>query len=972
MPAGAAGAGRVAGEPPAASGDGEGLRPWRWGAGPGWSRLLGRLYRLRLSAGFLPAAPALFLLLWYAGAAVAEHARHDRAVGEDRPLDAELFQLHLHDHLTRDLRSLAHSPPPRSTELPTVALTLGAAELEALAACDISEGPSAYVEGTLRFDRDLFRVQVRYRGQEAWHRDYPQKSWKVRVLDGKLVQGTATFNLINSPEPLAFDEVLALDVAREQGLLTPASFPVRMLLNDAAMGVYFFVAQPDTDLLRAGNRVPGPLYSGNDATPDPATGVSRLWQDARYWKQVDVDLRGVPADPAPLERLLALVRRGSQVEFARFARDHLDLTRLAKLDAINVVFGADRQDFGRNHRLVLDPVTGRFEPLATEFRGWRHTRELNRVEHPLLLRLKELPEYPTLRNREVWRLIHGPCSVEAMRDRARRIRDKLAPEQAADPYWDAFDLLPPGDNYFERMIRPMTAERQETVLALRLEDYERRVAYLVEELSKPGLAWTLRSSREGGVRLEAAVDGNAGYRVDEVSVEWPADCMPARWSLSADRPDGAGGRGSVERTADLSARQAARPLWAIYPGVALEARKPHPTRGNVVSRTDARVYRFRIEAGGCAPAAARVRATNLVTGAVEERTAAAGDGPPGPVVCAETTPDLAAGRASLHPWCLPVEPRRVVRMGPGTVRVDETREFGPGETVRIDPGTTVELAEGASLVFRGPLFAVGTAAAPIRFVPQERRWGGLALIGPGTAGSQIAHFEVSGATAPDVPLTKTPSAVDIQDTSAVVVAHGRVRGGGGQAETFRAAYVRGLLLGDLEFREARGDAVDLEFVLGAIRGLTVVEAGEEALDVNGGVVTLADARLLDCGGNAISVGSGGRLWAARVLAAGSRTGLLVKAGSRVWLEDVLFRDNGTAAVVRVWGEHWPGSSRLRAERTRVAGGAGLVVEDGVLDPLPDLPPGLPEDALRPLREALGLAAWSELDGALRRWREGSP
>ncbi|MBN1772732.1 MAG: CotH kinase family protein [Deltaproteobacteria bacterium] len=966
----------MTGAPPAAAGDGNGLRPkpWRWNAGPGWSRLFGRLYRLRPAPGFLAAAPALFLLAWYAVGAVAEHARHDRAAGEDRPLDAELFQLHLHDRLTRDLRALRQSPQLRSSDLPTVALTLGADELEALAACDITEGPSAYVTGTLRFERGLFRVQVRYRGQESWHRDYPQKSWKMRVLDGGRVHGTATFNLINSPEPLAFDEQLVLDVAREQGLLTPAAFPVRMLFNDTGMGVYFFVAQPDTDLLRSSDRVPGPLYSGNDASTHPETGVSRLWEDAQYWKQVDADEGGVPADAAPLERLLALVGSGSQAEFARFARDHLDLRRLALLDAINVVFGVDRMDFGRNHKLVLDPVTGRFEPVASDFRGWEHTRDLNRVEHPLLIRLKELPEYLTARNRQVWRLLHGPCSLEAVRERARRTVDELAQDQAADPFWDAFDLLPAGDGYFEDMIRPMTAERQELVLAGRLDEFERRVAYLREELSKPGSTWTRRTATDGGVLLEAAVDGPAGYRLDEVRVEWSAGCVPERWRMSAERTGGAGKAGT---TGEWAAGQAVRPGWPLYPGTVLEARKPHPTRGNVVSATDERTYRFRLEAGGCVASAVHVRTTNLVTGGVEQRMAAApassGVAADEPLACAETAPGLVPGRRSLHPWCLPAEPRRFVRLGPGTVRVDETREYRPGETVSIAPGTTVELAKGASLVFRGPLFAVGTAEAPIRFVAQDKRWGGLALLGPGTAGSRLVHFEVDGATAPEVPLTTTPSAVDIQDTAAVVVAHGRIRGGKKQAETFRAAYVRGLLLGDLELREARGDALDLEFVLGAIQGLTVVDAGQEALDVNGGRVTLADARLLDCGANAISVGSGARLRAARVLVAGSRTGLLVKAGSRVRLVDVLFERTGTAAVVRVSGENWPGDSRLQLERTHASGcGAGLLVEDGALDPRPDLQSGLPGDALRRLRESLGLAAWSELDGVLRRWREELP
>lgn len=532
---------------PGAPANGNGLRPWRWGVGPGWSRLVGRLFRLRLASGFLPAAPALFLLLWYAGATVADHVRHDRAVGEDRPLDAELFHLHLHDHLAQDLRALARPPLRRSADLPTVALTLGATQLATLAEGDAAEGPAAYVDGLLRFERDTFRVQVRYRGQGAWHRDYPQKSWKVRVQDGRLVHGAATFSLVNTPEPLPFDEQIVLDVARESGLLTPAAFPVRLLFNDAGMGVYYFVAQPDTDLLRAGNRVPGALFSGNDAPVDPATGVSRLWDDPRFWRQVAAADGPDAADADELGLLLALVGRGTQAEFARFARDHLALARLALLDAINVVFGVDRHDFGRNHKLLLDPATGRFEPVAWDFRGWRHTRELNRVEHPLLLRLKELPEYLTLRNREVWRLLHGPCALAEVRRRTDALVARLAQEQAADPYWDAYDLLPEGSAYLTRMVRPMTADRQRVVLASRLAEYARRVGYLVEELSRSGIGWTGRTTADGRLAVEALVDGHAGYRIDEVAPVWPAACLPVAWRLSADRSGGSRRPGRTRR-----------------------------------------------------------------------------------------------------------------------------------------------------------------------------------------------------------------------------------------------------------------------------------------------------------------------------------------------------------------------------------------------------------------------------------------
>jgi len=952
-------------------------RPWRWGKGPGWSQLLQRLYRLRLSAALLPAAPALLFVLWYTGATVAEHLRHEAGVGEDRPLTAELFQLHLHDHLSRDLRGLTRPQPDRASKLPSLWLTLGTDPLEKLAGEEaVDEGPAAYVDGTLRFGRETYRVKVRYRGQEAWHRSYPQKSWKVRVQDGRLVHGTRTFSLVNTPEPVPFDEQLVLDAAREAGLLTPDWFPIRLLFNEAAMGVYFFVSQPDGDLVRVGNRVPGSLFSGNDAPIDPATGVSDLWGSARYWKKV-ATADGVPQDDSrELDALLQVIGTSSQREFATFARDHLALEPLALFDAVDVTFGGDRHDYGRNHKLLLDPYTGRFEPIAWDFRGWRHARVLNRVENPLLVRLKELPEYLTLRNREVWRLLHGTCSPEAVRDRADSLVAQLAAEQAADPYWDAYELLPSGSTYFTRMVRPMTAERQQLVLESRLAEFARRAEFLREELSRPGIGWSFRATAEGRVSLEASVDGPAGYRLDRVSAAWPAGCTPTGWQMFADRNlDGAlETDGDASLTTVLGPQQSADLDLRIFPGTVLASRgEVHPTRGSVESHPAARSYRLFLEAGGCVPRTVRIRATNLVTLEPADFTIEPSDPPPAeapPVDCAEPIAGIRLGRASLHPWCFPPVRQAFTRLGPGTMRVDRTLAFGPDDTVVIAPGTTLELGPGASLVVRGQLFAIGTAEAPIRFLPQQDTWGGLAILGPDTAGSVLAHVEFRGGTSPSVPLTVLPGTVNVHGTLGITLAHCRFEANAPPDAVLHAAYTRFLLLDDVEVRRAPGDALDFEFVSGVMRQVTVVGARQEGLDLMGGNIALTDSRLLDCGGNGISAGSGARLGVTRVLVAGSRVGLLAKSGAHVRLDQVLFHEDDVAVNVRVTGEHWPGSSRVAAHRTFAeACGTRLTVEDGPLDRTPKLRHPLAESALSDLRDdVLGLARWTDLEQELARLR----
>ena len=53
----------------------------------------------------------------------------------------------------------------------------------------------------------------------------------------------------------------------------------------------------------------------------------------------------------------------------------------------------------------------------------------------------------------------------------------------------------------------------------------------------------------------------------------------------------------------------------------------------------------------------------------------------------------------------------------------------------IQPGTTVRLAPGATLVLKGRLLAEGSPERPIRFLPQQADqgpWGAIVLMGSGS------------------------------------------------------------------------------------------------------------------------------------------------------------------------------------------------------------------------------------------------
>ena len=171
------------------------------------------------------------------------------------------------------------------------------------------DGKAFYVDGHITHDNQVLPISIRIRGSRHWNWNHPQKSWKVRVRGGGHLEGRTTFNFINSPEPMPFEEEIILDIAREQGLLAPEYHSVRLLLNRTYMGVYSFEAQPDERLLRAARRMPTSIYSGNGAPIDPATGVSSLWESSEHWKKVTAGAHGKPHEMAELDALLRAVSR---------------------------------------------------------------------------------------------------------------------------------------------------------------------------------------------------------------------------------------------------------------------------------------------------------------------------------------------------------------------------------------------------------------------------------------------------------------------------------------------------------------------------------------------------------------------------------------------------------------------------------------------------------------------------------------
>lgn len=276
------------------------------------------------------------------------------------------------------------------------------------------------------------------------------------------------------------------------------------------------------------------------------------------------------------------------------------------------------------------------------------------------------------------------------------------------------------------------------------------------------------------------------------------------------------------------------------------------------------------------------------------------------------------------------------------------------------------MGKDASLVFLGPVRFEGTERDPITVEPASgEAWGGIALQGRGTAGARLSHVNVHGGHAPAWRKASFPAMITVHDSRDVSIESCRFGGNQGSDDVLHVAYVQGLRVEDTTVVDSHADAIDLEFADAVLRRVKVGHAGDDALDLMGSRVVLADAVLVDLRGNGVSAGEQSDVTVHDTLIADATVGLLAKNDSRIAADGSLIFRARTGVRVYTRTVRFEGDSRVQADVLFVVGSELPVRRDDRSEQALDIgrvQVRLPRhDSLPHLREnVLGLSDWAEL------------
>jgi hypothetical protein len=478
----------------------------------------------------------------------------------------------------------------------------------------------------------------------------------------------------------------------------------------------------------------------------------------------------------------------------------------------------------------------------------------------------------------------------------------------------------------------MDEGRQTRPFEKEVHDYAERHAFLLGSLENGQVSVQSTRGKDGVDVLDVVVSGNSAFRLDAVRTRGSAadpalptglfrdDDLDDRFDPAKD-PLEAEASGEKDREFQTSAA-------LLESAVRMAARLPgRPNLGPVALESSPRRYRFFLrnaplprtgEEGS--DSRLEIDAGDAVSGRQHRAVPGSGDwtdASEDPGSPAGEPPRFEAGRVGPHPWLLPAPGVAGERIGPGEVLVDTTRVFGEGQAVRIEAGTRFRLGPGVSLVFRGKVTAAGTARDPIDVVRKDPSapFGGVALQGPGTAGSELRHVRVRGGSVPSWAGVHFPATVCVHDTRDIVLSGCSVSASLAPNDLLHAAYVSGLAIEDCRFLQAGADALDLEFTQARISGTWAVKAGptDEALDLMASTVVARDCAFAGAGGNAVSVGEKSEVRLHDCLLAHSRTGALVKSRSDLVLRDCLLYRVRSGVRLHAKSPKYGGRSRAVAD-----------------------------------------------------------
>jgi Right handed beta helix region/CotH kinase protein len=732
-------------------------------------------------------------------------------------------------------------------------------------------------------------VKLRKRGDNSVHWMTEKKSFTMRTRRSTLFKGYS--RLAFSAKTVLQSYVVAR-LANEFDLLAPYTTVAPVFINEQFYGIFRGLEVIDESFLRRHNHLPGNIFRGDAAERGEVyKGLPRgLTENPYIWERVAKDhLPSAHADST----LQAFLLYSNGTTFSDHLRlmSWVDQDEISRLLALMLVVGDPLHLSDVNNNFwYQDPSSGLLNPIPWDLRllvlDVLQTRNL-RVSRLLA----ELLRNPFILDRAL-HVIQEKVSGDRLFQTAERMVSSIY-----ERYKEHFQL----DHLREPFV-PYPGLPEDVLYGLR-----QNIRLLNDWFNDSVVAFHAETQAASGMILDFEARGYTGSDLHAVVIEGDMKTAESVRLVADLNRNGILDPSDQEISGKWKATQSGGQLIlanppALLPGIDTDKPgiKPAPLH-----------YRFFLtfrSSNGRRPQVTQIRADlrNRLTGKPPKMTGwSAGE----PV---SATP-------SWHPWKYPSPASPVIhRLGADTL-LRKTLVIPKGDTLVIDPGTTVRLERDVSIVSYGKVVARGTSGRPIIFraAVEGQPWGTFALQGEGANGSEFEHVRFKGGGGAFLGRIEYKGMVSVHRAKQVSLKNCELSDNV-RSDALNAVHSN-LLIQNSSFLRTNSDSIDFDYSSGTIANNRFEASGNNSIDLMGSSPQIIGNHITRAGDKGISVGEDSHPFVFKNYIARSQTGIGIRDRSEPFLLHNMITQNKIG--INQYAKNWRYGS----------GGWGKLVETAVVD-----------------------------------------
>jgi hypothetical protein len=679
-----------------------------------------------------------------------------------------------------------------------------------------------WVPGYLKYPNGKYKeISYRYRGDAFVNWAYQTKAYKIKLKKKNLIDSKRVFNYSLPSTENTLSKYLSYHLGKSINLPTPDARFVEMRINGDKNSIFIELEHLNEGFLRRNNFMPVNLYKGEQIYTERDTDKGiELFNNPSLWSKVAIFNQRKDEDHADLGALISLIRSSeASVEDISKLDDLLDLDSWAKFDALQTLLQSDHNDDDHNMRVISDIWKGEFLPVVYEVSTNLDQSEEIIFEiptHSLFKILHKSSNFLSLKYKYLYDYLNEGILTKSI-DHLEDVKQQLKISWPRDVNKQQIYLTNRWNS--EYYLSSMVSKWDKFT-----DDLVSRESSMINILNQsPESSWNLKNSilslsikgvtplvdpvfivnkRQGDITPNLYFDSDNNGTISKDDLQIPVSMK--------------GNRMHIEATFFAN-----RGLFkAAYDD--FSTTRISNTVFNLISDQDLSILRgysnqyFNQER--------KVIKKSKVLG---------------------QTP---------HRLNVPIFKKNIEReIWSGTINVYETKIIT--RPIRILPGTNILMHNGASLIFKNHVSAIGLPESLIRFsAVEDEIWGTVALVGPETNNSKFEYMSISGGSGYELPNIKFTGMISVHNTKDISFINIDFSRNFIFDDLVHVVYSQNLLLKNCKITDALFDAIDIDISDVIIENCKINNSGNDGIDSMSSLVKIKNSSIKGSLDKGISVG----------------------------------------------------------------------------------------------------------------------